>query len=195
MDNRAIHEWVGTAGKVTAIIGAFATFLALTWTKFGKHAFVWFRNLAKMPCTVSDIYKGLADLSQTVSDGQFLTDGKFKILFSSINQPVWKSDGDGNCVWCNPAMLTLLGRTFDDIKGQNWVNIIAEDDRDRIIRSWFNAVRHKRTFDEGYHWKHHDGSLIPIHATGTIIFAKDSIRILGIIGIVTVVNKERIVNE
>lgn len=187
-------KWIETAESVAAVSGAVIAMCGLVaslW-RHGLRGFVRYAvSLGRMPLSVAHTEREVSDLKQQVYDGQQLTDGKFRILFADIQKPVWKSDGQGNCVYANPCMQTTLGRSMDDIRDQRWRSIIADEDREKVLNEWDKCILESRTFEMSYRWKHADGHLIPIMATGSVIRSNDGKRILGIVGIVTVLPTDK----
>ena len=91
-------------------------------------------------------------------------DGKFRAYAAHANIIGWESSRDGRCVWASPAMLNLLGRSAEEVLGQSWRSVIAEQDRERVIDEWVDSVNEARSFYMTYSWIHRDGHLIPILA-------------------------------
>ena len=82
-------------------------------------------------------------------------------------------------------MLQVLGRTMEDIEGDAWRSIIAEEDRDRVAREWQSCVEQDRKFDLRYSWIDSHGGLVPIHAVAHILRDETGNRV-GWLGIVNV---------
>lgn len=57
-----------------------------------------------------------------------------------------ETDSRGNLVWANRAYLDLVKRHPEEVQLQGWRNVIAEADRERIIREWTSAVADSRDF-------------------------------------------------
>lgn len=172
------------AGAILAVGGFFALCMRHARTLAG-----YLVSLARMPLAVTRTETEVVALRKRVDDGQQITDGKFRILFADIQKPVWKSDGEGNCLWCNPYMLATLGRKMEELLGARWRSVIYDDDRERVTKEWDSCIKEGRTFEMRYRWKHADGSPIPIVATGSIIRDSAQTRILSIVGIVTVLKE------
>lgn len=71
-------------------------------------------------------------------------------MVGAITQPTWESDGRGNCIRANQALLNMTGRSVDDLQGSGWENIVLPADRERVWAEWRDAVAHRRTFESEY---------------------------------------------
>lgn len=91
-------------------------------------------------------------------------DGKFRVYAAHANIIGWESSRDGRCIWASPTMLTLLGRSPEEVLGLAWRSVIAERDRERVIDEWTASVNEARSFYMTYSIIHRSGHLIPILA-------------------------------
>lgn len=57
-----------------------------------------------------------------------------------------ETDAAGNLVWSNRSFLDLVKRHPEEVARQGWRNVIAEEDRERVIREWTHAVKDGRDF-------------------------------------------------
>lgn len=57
-----------------------------------------------------------------------------------------ETDSKGNLIWANRSYLDLVKRHPEEVQMQGWRNVIAEIDRERIIREWMSAVADSRDF-------------------------------------------------
>jgi PAS domain-containing protein len=74
-----------------------------------------------------------------------------KWIFDSEEIAIFESDNEGNCVWVNTAYLKLADRDMGFILGHGWKNVIAPEDRDRVIHNWELCVKDGRDSEDTYH--------------------------------------------
>lgn len=154
---------------------------ALLWRVGVRSCWTYTKALATMPLVVDKSFKMVTQLSNDTS----VNGAVIHILLHHFGKPIWRSGPSGNALWCNDVMLRLLGRTMDDIEGEGWRSIIAEDDRERVTREWQSCMEQDRKFDMTYSWLDAKGGLVPIHATAHILRDELGNRV-GWLGIVNV---------
>lgn len=71
-------------------------------------------------------------------------------ILNSVVIPTFETDSGGNCIFANRAYLDLVGRSMEEVKGQEWINIIHPEDRDAVKREWAHAIEEKRNFELTY---------------------------------------------
>jgi len=63
------------------------------------------------------------------------------------DRALFRTDEKGNCVWINGTYAVLTGKTQDELRGHGWSQIMARQDRDRVVGEWNLAVADWRRFD------------------------------------------------
>lgn len=101
--------------------------------------------------------KSLADALGRLETTMYHHDARQRMLMSALASPVFECDTHGLCVHANRALLNALDCTREELMGWEWVNFIDEPDRDRVMRSWHNAVKDNRSFYERLHYRLKDG--------------------------------------
>jgi len=74
-----------------------------------------------------------------------------KWIFDNRDMPIFESDNEGKCVWVNVSFLNLINRDMGYILGHGWKNIIAEEDRERVVKNWELCVKDGRDSEDTYH--------------------------------------------
>ena len=74
-----------------------------------------------------------------------------KWIFDNREMPIFEADNEGRCVWVNAAYLTLVGKDMSLITGHGWKNVIAPEDRDRVVHNWELCVKDGRDSEDTYH--------------------------------------------
>jgi PAS domain S-box-containing protein len=65
----------------------------------------------------------------------------FRLLAEAIPQMVWMATPDGDVVYFNGRWLDYTGLTYEQARGQGWVQAIHPDDRQSSLEEWSWAVR------------------------------------------------------
>lgn len=63
-----------------------------------------------------------------------------------IESAIFEWDKEGSCVWVNAAYRELVGRTFEQIRGENWRNSIHDLDRKMVVENWEKSIEDKTDF-------------------------------------------------
>lgn len=74
----------------------------------------------------------------------------------------WISDEQGLCTYASPNLCNLVGRSEQELLGNNWLSWIASEDRERITNAWCFSVENATSFDELYTVKKSDGDFIKV---------------------------------
>jgi PAS domain S-box-containing protein len=59
----------------------------------------------------------------------------------------WLLDADGSYHEPISRSLVISGKSFDETRGWNWLNIIHSEDRERLRNEWQNAIEQQRAFE------------------------------------------------
>jgi PAS domain-containing protein len=76
-------------------------------------------------------------------------EAKFKIL--SVHAPVgiFLDDAEGNAVYINNKCAELIGLAPEEGLKLDWVPFIHNDDRERVVREWVEAVKGGKNLPPG----------------------------------------------
>jgi PAS domain S-box-containing protein len=118
-----------------------------------------------------------------------ISDGKWKVLASTLSMISWESNEHGLCVWASPDMLRTLGCQEMDVLGESWRSLIAEKDRERVFKGWDDAVKQHRSFIMCYNWISIKNELIPIQVESHVIRTADG-KVKGYVAVVRVLESE-----
>ncbi len=113
-------------------------------------------------------------------------------LVSSLEQPTWESDPEGNWIKANTALLRLLGVTIDELKDNNWQVCTHFSDTKRVAEEFEWAIEAKRLFASTYKIVNAiSGSIYEVDATCAPFF--DNAR--SVIGWIGIFEEARLVEE
>ncbi len=71
-------------------------------------------------------------------------------LVASLRDPIFETDGNGNCVRANWAYLNLTGRQLTEVLGCGWEVIIAPEDRAKVFSEWEASIKKARSYEGEY---------------------------------------------
>lgn len=75
----------------------------------------------------------------------------------------WESDIKGMTTYVSPSLQMMLGQPEQKILGAGWVNLLHEEDRDKIREAWEFSVEFMTIFDEVYRFNTSAGTVIKVH--------------------------------
>ena len=87
---------------------------------------------------------------------------RYRFLGDSIPQQVWTAGPDGRLDYVNERVLDYFGRTFDEMIGWGWSELVHPEDLPECLERWSASVRTgdqyeyefrlRRAEDDGYRW-------------------------------------------
>lgn len=106
--------------------------------------------------------KSLYDKIVNIDNRLAKAEVRSKSLIAALEIAEWQSNVEGECVYVNSAACQLLNRSSEDFLGRNWVNVVCQEDRERVVADWDTAIKEKRNFICSYRWLHSSGHSIAI---------------------------------
>jgi PAS domain S-box-containing protein len=82
---------------------------------------------------------------------------KFRLLADSMPQFIWTGDVNGNLNYFNQSVYDYTGLTFEEMKGQGWIQIIHPDDRTANVKKWREAIKNGGHFLFEHRFRRADG--------------------------------------
>lgn len=108
---------------------------------------------------------------------------------------IFTTDKDGNCTFANRTYLDMIGGTMEDFRGNNWIKIVAPEDRNKVQEEWYDSVKENRDFDLEYSLIHlQNGSRIKVRGKGVPIRHPNG-NVLGYNGIITFLPNDRMATQ
>jgi len=167
-ENWKIGEWIALFG----VVGGVAMFL---WNKVFKPSWKVVNEWMNLAGNVSVIKQKQEEIGRLI----IMARSRSYAVLDTQPHPIWESDGDGKCTFCNQAMLSVLGVAFESISGDSWRTIIHQDDREDVFREWDSAVREHRDFQMEYKWVGSGGKIIRVSSRSRRIM--DGQNVIGFI--------------
>jgi PAS domain S-box-containing protein len=78
---------------------------------------------------------------------------RFRTLASHAPVGIFETDAHGNYLFVNEKWCELAGMPAATAQGTGWVDALHPDDRERISRKWYEAVRTGREFGSEYRFR------------------------------------------
>ncbi|MCO6050375.1 PAS domain-containing protein [Mesorhizobium sp. RP14(2022)] len=89
------------------------------------------------------------------------SEARHRLLIDSWTQTMWETDADGVITADSPSWRAYTGQTFEQWRGEGWLDAIHPDDRAYAERRWREAIAARepvnaefrlRSPDGGWHW-------------------------------------------
>ena len=100
-------------------------------------------------------------LCTSIEQGQALQRA-YMSLSTGDDVAFFQCDHAGGLTMIDAVFQMWTGKALDSISGHRWIVVIAEVDRDRVIREWNLAVEHGADWRCEYNLFRHDRSLMPV---------------------------------
>jgi PAS domain-containing protein len=88
-----------------------------------------------------------------------------KWIFDNREMPIFEADEQGHCVWVNIAYMNLVKRDMNFLLGHGWKNVIAPEDRERVVNNWNLCVNDGRDSEDTYSMVDASGKKIRVFTT------------------------------
>lgn len=124
----------------------------------------------------------LRDAVDRIHKDTIRMDARQWAIVASLNDPLWESDPQGNCIRANNSLLALAERTMDEFEGNGWENIVAPEDKERVWAEWRAAVERKRVFESMFTIRSRSGKFFKVTVVCNPYVNSTSDEVLGFIG-------------
>ena len=104
------------------------------------------------------------DALDRIEARQSIAEQRQRIQLSDSQVGILETDADGRCIWVNRAFCMLTERLPEELLGYGWRNVIAPDERERILREFDNSTKEQRGFERYYHIQTTAGDRVRIFA-------------------------------
>jgi diguanylate cyclase (GGDEF)-like protein/PAS domain S-box-containing protein len=94
---------------------------------------------------------------------------RYKTLTENAPIGVFETDADGACEFINEQLSSMCGRELDDVRGNNWVETIHQEDRQKVFTEWMSTVASGEQFSMEYRLCRPDGSEVWVHGSAVPI--------------------------
>jgi PAS domain S-box-containing protein len=99
------------------------------------------------------------------------SEAKFRAFVETTEEWVWACDTENTHTYSNPAVERILGYKPEELMGRNWLDFVAEEDRDQLAA----AVEERAAEKTGWsglviRWRHVDGTIRHLESHATPVF-------------------------
>jgi PAS domain S-box-containing protein len=88
-------------------------------------------------------------------------------IIEAIPQGVWRTTADGGADFVSERFIQMVGYSFDELKGENWVALVHDEDRPRLLEVWDRARAERSSVDVSFRVKMKGGGFKWFLSLGT----------------------------
>lgn len=92
------------------------------------------------------------------------TDQKIKVIASCMGIAAFEADKNGLYTFISKKFSELTGVTFEEAIGNGWLNIVDDDDREKIYKEWMSCINQNREFHTSIRLSKHPDKEVTILA-------------------------------
>lgn len=139
------------------LIPAFAAMWAIL--KYGKKAYVSIVEYLSAPTKISYIESQLKtnggssikDAIARIEQRQIAAEQRSLYIIDADGiSGAFETGADGKWIRGSMGLSRLLSRSFEEIADNNWIQIVAEEEREEVLKSWESAIEHKTIFNKKF---------------------------------------------
>lgn len=83
---------------------------------------------------------------------------RYRSLVEAVAQIIWHTNEQAEFVTEQPSWTAFTGQTFDELKGQGWLNAVHPDDREKITQACAKALENQTPCEGEYRLQRQDGA-------------------------------------
>ncbi len=117
---------------------------------------------------------------------------RYRFLGDSIPQQVWTALPDGNLDYVNERVLTYFGRTFEQMIGWGWSELVHPDDLPRCVELWTESLQTGALYEYEFRLRRADDATYRWHLTRALPMRGDDGEIVQWFGTNTDIEERRI---
>ncbi len=115
---------------------------------------------------------------------------RFQALARVAPVGIFRTEANGDCLYVNERWCEIAGLTSEQARGSGWVSAIHPEDRDHIVRRWYECARKDILFHEECRMQRPDGAVTWVFAQAAA--ERDAHgRVVGYVGSVTDISERR----
>ncbi len=123
------------------------------------------------------------------------SENRYKSLTKATTSVVWIADSKGYFLEPQPSWQEYTGQPWEEHQGFGWTNMIQEDDRQKIIQLWRNALEQKSDFHaSGKIWSKKHNAYRYFESSGIPLLDEQE-NIIEWVGMITDVHEQRTAGE
>ena len=154
-------------GTLSGIVGA----CGVLWLKVLKPLLAFGSNIrAQWNHVVAELTpnggSSIKDAIGRIETRQLIEVQVRKALSNDSLSGVWETDASGQCTYANRTYQRIVGRSYEDLEGWGWTNIIHKDDRAHVVQEWKEAVADRREFQTKFRVVRPDDETVYVTSVG-----------------------------
>jgi PAS domain S-box-containing protein len=173
-----MQYWVGAGALVLTVLALWRKlslwkWLNIGWQKtIGRDHHKIFGHLEQLTIQMKEvvdqvrptngddtIQEMLIEIIGQLEDNRALTGARL----NADHQAIFLTDKKGKVTKNNRRHSIMTGFTFEELKGDGWINVIHPEDREMVRRKWDQAVSENREFSESIRYVTHSGEIYNVH--------------------------------
>jgi PAS domain S-box-containing protein len=79
-------------------------------------------------------------------------------LLDAIPQQIWSGPSDGTLDYCNERWRSYMGLGLEELQGHGWQSMLHPDDRERVLRAWYESVKRGTPYEQEERHRGVDGT-------------------------------------
>lgn len=112
-----------------------------------------------------------------------------RLVFDLDDQITWEAGPDGRVNYMSAAIERWIGRTPEQMRGEDWRNSIHDDDAERVFRVWADVIQRRRRLEMSFRLVGEEGQVVHVDAYGGPQFDERSSEFTGWVGYMTKVTQ------
>lgn len=115
------------------------------------------------------------DINAEIQNEKALAESQaiFRSVANSSPTGLWLSDEAGKLTYLNKILVEWTGLPYESLLGTGWANAVIEEDREKSIRSFADAVSARTHYDVMFRMRKSDGNAIWCRAAGDPYYRQD----------------------
>ena len=86
------------------------------------------------------------------------SEDRFRVMADTIPSLVWMCDPRGRVTYLNGSRIAFTGRDPDSGFGDTWLTYVHPDDAERVLKTFYEALKTKLPFSQEYRLRRSDGA-------------------------------------
>lgn len=189
-----IQTWIAILIGAGTLLGAFFRWIIFPlWRKYNSAKRWWETFVKSIEQTTSVVNSELSpnggnslkDMVKKINDRLHLHDQRFRVALIDTYRAVFYTDEDGNINDVNRTFCRMLMATEEDLFGNNWVNFIMPNHKERVCRDWNSSQAYKREFVAEFDMRTSQGSKLSVYCNAFPMFDEAHEHIIGWMGFIS----------
>jgi PAS domain S-box-containing protein len=81
-----------------------------------------------------------------------------RAVIDAIPHQIWSGPPDGTLDYCNDRWRSYMGLELEDLRGDGWQTMLHPDDRDRVLKAWYESVVNGTPYEQEERHRGADGT-------------------------------------